>query len=505
MTPDPELLRRYAREGDEAAFAELVRRHVDLVYGAAVRLAHGNTALAEDATQTVFTDLARKAGKLLRHPTLTGWLHTSAWYATLTAVRQEQTRRNLEQEASAMNETATTPEDNSWAQLRPLLDEALGHLRERERDAVLLRFFQDKNYREVGSILGVSEGAAQMRVERALEKLRGRFSRRGVVTTAALLVSALGAHGASTPVPSSFTGSITAKSLANASVSKTNLQTQWPIPKLLRIFCSLTAIGLIGVALFSVERGHPLPADASLNLNNSLGKSYVVAPALKPLPASENNDAERKNDFGKIVVTSNKDYSFPLKSGKVMYIETQGISGNNVIGFIFGISNSKISPAYEFRFQQGSWLGDNPHGALKSEEGYSVEVPSGTPIVETFLNGDIVTFTPVSVKIDENILGEVVLIPDVPQKFTLHSGKIYELEFATNVSSVEQHYSVNGGVLRVALFDSETDYVALGADIRDAPAEAPPQTGEEYSFKLNGQETVSFTPRYKNTRQAVGN
>ena len=140
MTPDNELLRLYSARGDEAAFAEVVRRHLNLVYGLAVRLLNGNAALAEDVTQSVFTDLARKAGQLRQHETVVGWLHTSARYAAAKAIRAEATRVHHEQEASAMNDPATTTVD-SFAQLRPLLDEAVGDLNDRERDAVLLRFF----------------------------------------------------------------------------------------------------------------------------------------------------------------------------------------------------------------------------------------------------------------------------------------------------------------------------------------------------------------------------
>ena len=215
MTPDNELLHLYADREDEAAFAELVRRHLNLVYGLALRTLNGNAALAEDVTQSVFTDLARKAAQLRRHETIVGWLHTSTRFAAAKAIRTEVTRQHHEQEASAMQDPSPSA-DFSFAQLRPLLDEAVGALHDRERNAVLLRFFEDKSYREVGGILGISENGAQMRVERALEKLRAQFSRRGVTTTAALLSSALGAHGAVIPAPASLATSVVNQSLAGA-------------------------------------------------------------------------------------------------------------------------------------------------------------------------------------------------------------------------------------------------------------------------------------------------
>ena len=76
MDTDTDLLRRYAEERSEQAFTELVRRHIDLVYSAALREAHGDAAQAEDVTQAVFVELARQASRLSRHPALAGWIYT---------------------------------------------------------------------------------------------------------------------------------------------------------------------------------------------------------------------------------------------------------------------------------------------------------------------------------------------------------------------------------------------------------------------------------------------
>ena len=127
MTPENELLRRYAREGSEAAFAELVSRHVGLVYSAALRLVGGDTGLAQDVTQSVFADLARKARTLARHRRLAGWLHTATRFAAAKLVRGERRRQAREQEALAMNTFSPTPEP-VWEALCPMLDEAVGQL-----------------------------------------------------------------------------------------------------------------------------------------------------------------------------------------------------------------------------------------------------------------------------------------------------------------------------------------------------------------------------------------
>src|SRR5215510_1433592 len=104
MRCDGDMLRDYAQRRSEEAFAELVRRHVDLVYSAALRQLNGDVHLAQDVTQTVFSDLARKAGSLSDRRDLAGWLYTSTHFAAAKAVRTEQRRHTREQEAHAMQE-----------------------------------------------------------------------------------------------------------------------------------------------------------------------------------------------------------------------------------------------------------------------------------------------------------------------------------------------------------------------------------------------------------------
>src|SRR5437867_3411089 len=134
---DAELLRQYAAEKSEAAFAELVGRHINLVYGGALRRVGCDVQLAEDVTQRVFTALARDAATLARHPVLAGWLYTTTRYLAAQLVRGERRRRERETEAQAMNEIfseSAPPAD--WERLRPELDEAMDQLGERDREAV---------------------------------------------------------------------------------------------------------------------------------------------------------------------------------------------------------------------------------------------------------------------------------------------------------------------------------------------------------------------------------
>ncbi len=199
MTTDAELLNRYATRRDEAAFAELVRRHLDHVYSTALRLVGGDMHLAEDVAQTVFTDLARKAGLLRGHAVLSGWLHTGARFAAAKAVRSEQRRRQREQSALAMPTNSATEPD--WEQVRFVLDEAIGELGEADRNALLLRYFEKKPLAQIGTALGLSENAARMRVDRALDKLRAQLALRGITSTVVALGTALAQNAVQTAPP----------------------------------------------------------------------------------------------------------------------------------------------------------------------------------------------------------------------------------------------------------------------------------------------------------------
>src|SRR6187551_3690982 len=129
MPTDAEMLQRYVRERDDRAFAELVQRHLGVVYGAALRRSGGRAQLAEEIAQQVFTDLARKAAALCRHPSLIGWLHRSTRYAAIDAIRAEQREKNLTESSAAMPDTNPPDNEEEWALLRPVLDDALDRLK----------------------------------------------------------------------------------------------------------------------------------------------------------------------------------------------------------------------------------------------------------------------------------------------------------------------------------------------------------------------------------------
>jgi RNA polymerase sigma factor (sigma-70 family) len=203
---DFEWLQQFARAGNQSAFRELVRRHIDLVFATALRKV-GDAGGAEEISQNVFGVLARKAWQFAPDDSLPAWLHKTTLLESQAWLRGEMRRRRREEIAAELRTTMKTPDEQpAFHALVPLLDEALLSLREKERTALLLRFYESQSLRDVGSALGVSDDTAQKRVTTALEKLSQFFQRRGIktatvaATTAALQHTAASASAATVSV-----------------------------------------------------------------------------------------------------------------------------------------------------------------------------------------------------------------------------------------------------------------------------------------------------------------
>lgn len=274
---DHELLRSYAVDGSEEAFAAVVSRHVNLVYSVALRRV-GNPHQAEEITQAVFVILARKAHALRQGTLLPGWLHRTAWFASDNFLKTEIRRRNREREAG-MQSLGNESEPDVWAQIAPLLDTALAGLGDQDRNAVVLRFFTGKKLSEVGAAMGTSEEAAKKRVNRAVEKLRAFFTERGVVLPAAVLTTAMAAHAvqaAPAGLAASATGTVASGStlaLIDATL-KTLLWTRvktW-IPFTVAV---LLAVG-IGIGIWSAGRSSLIEAAIRNTDTPSLEKAPAV-------------------------------------------------------------------------------------------------------------------------------------------------------------------------------------------------------------------------------------
>ena len=287
MTENTELLRRYLADRSEAAFAELVQRHIDLVYSAALRQVGGDVPAAQDVTQAVFTDLARKAPRLTRHTSLTGWLYTSTRFLSAKARRAEQRRRIREQQAHAMNQISQSPDpDPTWEELRPVLDDVMHELNAADREAVLLRYFEHRPLAEIGARLGLTENAARMRVDRALDKLKSALAKRGVTSTAAALAAVL-TQQAVGAAPAQLTAQVSHGAFAAGAAGGGVLAGFLAFLSAARVPLLLggaTVVVVVAGALLPRSARHPTPSARPSAAVSSQPSSSVVAPATVATP-----------------------------------------------------------------------------------------------------------------------------------------------------------------------------------------------------------------------------
>ncbi len=242
MSEDYQLMRRFATDGSESAFAEIVSRYLPLVYSAALRQTAGDTHLSQDVAQLVFTDLARKAPALSENVVLPGWLHRATIFAARQVLRGEQRRKMREQQAVSMNIITPEPEYGEWREIRPLLDEALDHLNKTDRDILLLRFFEQQSLAQIGAAFGSTEDAARKRIARGLEKLRAILQRRGVTTTAAALSTVIPANAVQA-VPADL-----AATLAHGSLAAAKTGTIFSLAKIMSATQLKIGLGVLAIA-----------------------------------------------------------------------------------------------------------------------------------------------------------------------------------------------------------------------------------------------------------------
>ncbi|HEX4263042.1 MAG TPA: sigma-70 family RNA polymerase sigma factor [Verrucomicrobiae bacterium] len=311
---DQQLLREYAERHSEAAFSELVRRHVDLVHSAAKRMT-GDAHSAEDVTQAVFMALAQNAARLSRHPVLSGWLHTTARNLAVKTVRATVRRQLREQEAAAMNPYSSTENEPLWDDIAPHLDTALGELNDDERDALMLRYFEKKSAPEIAALIGISDAAAQKRVTRAVERLRQLFARRGVTAGAGGLAVIIGAHAVEA-APITLAANISTTALAGAAAPASTVITATKaiaMTTLQKTLVTATIAILAGAGIYEVRQA---------SLLRQQNQALEQRPAADQLPHSQTTPDESSNGLASL-----RQENEQLKSNQTELLKLRGAVG----------------------------------------------------------------------------------------------------------------------------------------------------------------------------------
>lgn len=286
-TSDHELLKRFVKDQSEPAFRRMVDRHLNLVFATARRIV-GSPHLAEEVAQGVFMLLARKAGEIQPHQPLAGWLYHTARHHSLNVTRAEGRRRQREHTAAIAMETNAPQPEPAW--IAAELEDAMDDLPNEDRDALVLRFLDNRPLREVGTELGISEEAARKRVGRALEKLRGIFGKRGVALSAGLLSTTLTGQAA-TVAPAALGATITATALSQlAAVSTATIATIHTTSIMTTLFNLKTAAVVLGVAAVtgtSTYLAKENEADRLRAENRTLNQNYTGLTAKQQQAMSE--------------------------------------------------------------------------------------------------------------------------------------------------------------------------------------------------------------------------
>jgi RNA polymerase sigma factor (sigma-70 family) len=254
QTDNSVLLRQYAENHSDEAFAELVKRHIDLVYSVALRHV-GDPHQAEEVAQAVFITLAKKADHLRHAKALSSWLFQTTRLTASNFVKGE-TRRHQREQKAHMQSVLNESRSDDWPNIAPLLDDAVAGLSEKERLAIVLRFYEGRSLREVGSALGASEDAAQKRISRAVERLREYLAKHGVTIGASGLVVSISANAVqAAPVGLAITIS-TAAALAGTAVSTSTVIAATKTIAMTTLQKTLVAVTIVALAGAGIHEAH---------------------------------------------------------------------------------------------------------------------------------------------------------------------------------------------------------------------------------------------------------
>jgi len=398
---DATLLRRFAETRAESAFTDFVHRHLDAVYSAALRRVAGDIHLAEDVTQQAFVALARCATTVARHPAPSAWLHLATRNLAANAVRAERRRKAREQEIFAMREVFAEPgAPVDWGCIAPVIDAEIDRLNDRDRAAVVLRFLENRTFADIGVALRVSEDAARMRVDRALEKLRAALARRGIGSTSAALSVVLANHVVAA-APAGLAANCVTGAVAGAATTSATSVGVLQLMTSAKLTLGIAGIALLitglGTAAHEVTRAHAaasaLSADREFNrvlsdrlrateeqISSTERETAQLSKHLRDAAAAE----ATRNAAAKIANAASRNSTAEgqafmkrhpaVREALIAWIDAQTNFTWSAFYEDAGLSENQIAE-FQLLFREGNWIEFNgePHVRLSISTGMSFE------------------------------------------------------------------------------------------------------------------------------------
>jgi RNA polymerase sigma factor (sigma-70 family) len=359
MKSDVDLLRQFAEAKDEASFAELVQRHIGFVFAVSVRRLR-DPHLAKDATQAVFVALARKADAVARGPSVIGWLHRSAVFETLNIMRARTNRLARETEAQRLGTTVGETRVH-LIELDTVLDDALQELSVNDREAIIARFFSGRSYAEVGAALRLTENAARMRVDRALEKLRDKLTNRGVTSTAAVLAGALPTY-ASTQVPHGLAAGVIEAAVSSVT-SAAGIVATITVMSSAKILTGVSIVALLCGVIYQYRRASELETRLAEVRSESATSSQQLLNLRRDIAAMKVRSASSERGSTGSAITS------PPTQTKAQTLEpaqANAVPGVTPVAPKGWFKNGSASDLYEVGVDENNAWGGMPSAYAKS-------------------------------------------------------------------------------------------------------------------------------------------
>jgi RNA polymerase sigma factor (sigma-70 family) len=335
---DARLLDTWRRSHDREAMDQLIRRHIHFVYGSARRILRGDGSAAEDVTQAVFMLLIQKSPRLPSDAALAVWLHRTTRYACANARRIAMRREARELRVAQQQRRADAnimqneiDHHDEREHLLPLLDDAMTQLGERDRSGVILAFFQQRTFREIGALLGTSEDAARKRVSRSIDRMREYFASRGVseIATSSFSAAVL-VHEASQLAPATLV-SATTKLATLSHLAMLTVPSAQIAQKVMHTML-MWKVKLAAAACAAIVTGTAVTATALHHLNEPNDRPTVVA-------------------SGPVMLSTSGD-SFEAKVSDETLVQFAGIAKFGATGDEwFGIDGQKVDDP------RGPWVG----------------------------------------------------------------------------------------------------------------------------------------------------